>query len=79
MSKNIHGHEVIAMIANADPLIKESELLKTIEREFPDTVFHTCSKENLTPKELIDFLEMANKLYFVNGFAKIRTENVCEN
>jgi len=77
--KNLHGHEVIAFILNANPPIKEEELLSTLSKEFKDCRFHTCSKENLTVKGLLDFLKMADKLHFVKGVAKIKTDNVCDD
>lgn len=75
----IHGHEVINFIKNSKPAIKKEDLLSTIEKAFGDAKFHTCSKENMSAKELLEFLEMADKLYFVNNHARIKTSNVCNH
>ncbi len=74
--KSIHGKEVIAMITNST--IKREELITTIEEKFKDTRFYVCSKENLTAKELLEFLENAKKLYFEDGIAKMHLCDECK-
>lgn len=62
MAESIHGHEVMEMmIAAKQPFTKES-LEQAIGEKFGnDARFHTCSAENMTAKELIDFLKARDK------------------
>ena len=77
--KELHGHEVIAFIKNANPPLKKTELLATLQKEFSDAKFHTCSQSDLTIEGLLEFLESAEKLHFDKGVATINTGNVCKD
>ena len=51
-----HGHEVLEMMFGNSYASKE-ELVKAIIAKFgADERFYTCSAENLTASELVDFL-----------------------
>jgi len=60
--EQIHGHEVMQMMMQSGKLYSRDSLLKDIVSKFgPDSRFHTCSAENLTPEAIIDFLEAKGK------------------
>ncbi|PJC88206.1 DUF2492 domain-containing protein [Vibrio sp. HA2012] len=66
MSKSIHGHKVMNLLAAADKVLSKSELLEEIRRTFGyDAVYHTCSAEGLSAEDLIDFL--LNKGKFIES------------
>jgi probable metal-binding protein len=60
--EQIHGHEVMEMMLQSGKLYTRDSLLKDIVTKFgPDSRFHTCSAENLTPEGIIDFLQAKGK------------------
>jgi probable metal-binding protein len=77
--EQIHGHEVIALIKDANPAIKQDELINTIKENFGDAKFHTCSVEGMSAEELIEFLESRDKLFFENGEVHIKEANICDH
>lgn len=53
----IHGHEVLEMIAASGRSYSNASLKAAIEEKFgPDARFHICSGGNMTAEELIDAL-----------------------
>lgn len=62
MTDSIHGHAVMEMMLESrDPFTKAS-LKSAIEAKFgAQARFHTCSANNLTAEELIDFLAARGK------------------
>ncbi len=59
--KQIHGHEVLDMMQGNTYQTKE-ELKKSIIAKFGDEArFYTCSAQNMTAGELIDFLVARGK------------------
>ena len=66
MSQQIHGHEVMEMMANSGLSYTKESLQEAIGEKFGnDARFFTCSAENMTPVELIVFLEGCGR-FFVN-------------
>ena len=80
MSKLVHGHEVMEMMmASGKNYTKESLECEIIEKFGADTRFHTCSAENMTAGELVDFLESRDK--FINAGEGFSTnpEKICDH
>jgi probable metal-binding protein len=62
MSDSIHGHEVLRMMLASGTAYTKANLREEIVRRFgPHARFHTCSAQNLTADELIEFLEQRSK------------------
>ncbi|MGL5360617.1 MAG: YecH family metal-binding protein [Shewanella sp.] len=63
MSQSVHGHEVMAlMAAQASPMLQQ-ELIALMAHKFGESRrYHTCSADNLTAVELIEFLLNKAKL-----------------
>jgi probable metal-binding protein len=58
----IHGHDVIQMMLQSGKTYTRSSLLADIITHFgPNSRFHTCSAQNLTPEGIIDFLQAKGK------------------
>jgi probable metal-binding protein len=58
----IHGHEVLKMMLASGKTYTKQSLTEEIGTRFgTDTRFCTCSAENLTPAELVEFLESRGK------------------
>lgn len=51
-----HGHELMEWLGRKGPVPRE-DLLAAAEKEFgTDCRFHTCSQQDLTTAQLLDFL-----------------------
>jgi probable metal-binding protein len=70
MSKTIHGHEVMHFMLEQGGSFTRESLLKAVTGRFgADARFFTCSADDMTAEQLIDFLAAKDK--FVeqeNGF-----------
>jgi len=76
----IHGHEVIQMMLQSAHAYTRSSLLAQIGARFGvDARFFTCSAQNLTPDELIDFLQAKGKFVPVGEGFQIAPERVCQH
>lgn len=62
MSEAIHGHAVMEMMIESGESYTKESLEKAIIDKFGEEArFFTCSAENMTAKEIIDFLESRGK------------------
>lgn len=71
-----HGHEVLEMMFGNSYTSRE-ELINAITDKFgTNERFYTCSAENMTAAELVDFLEAKGKFMPTqcNGFTADRTK-----
>lgn len=73
-----HGHEVLAMM-QGKAFTEEGLLTAIIERFGENERFYTCSAENLTAQELIDFLKEHGKFMPMNDGFTVDTTKVCNN
>ena len=61
--ESIHGHEVIHLIANASRTLPKAGWVEKINDAFGEAArFHTCSAENMSAGELLDFFVSRGKL-----------------
>ncbi len=68
MSEQIHGHEVMAMMMESGKAYTREALRADIVARFgANARFYTCSARNLTPDELITFLERRGKFIDAAG------------
>lgn len=80
MNGSIHGHEVMRMMVEAGRSFTESELEEAIVNRFGGQArFHTCSAEDMTPKQLIGFLKMRNKFLISDNAMAMKPENICDH
>ena len=80
MSESIHGHEVIEMmVASGKSYTRESLDAEIIEKFGPDAQFHTCSVENMTAKELVDFLEARDKFITAGEGFSTDPDKICDH
>ncbi len=71
--KQVHGHEVLKMMISSGKPYTRAGLTEEIARQFgADTRFCTCSAENLTAAELVEFLDSRGKfLHQSDGFRTV--------
>ena len=80
MGQSFHGHDVMRMMLEENkPFTPESLESAIIERFGEDARFHTCSAENMTPKELIGFLSARGKFVAAPGGISMKAENICDH
>ncbi len=80
MAESIHGHEVMRMMIENEQNFTRETLLSAITDRFGDDArFHTCSAEDMTPDELIDFLGQKGK--FIESPAGFNTsaDQICDH
>lgn len=75
--KSIHGHEVIDFLRETTSTRENA--VTNIEEHFGKIQFHTCSREGMTAKELIEFLEQKGKINFSTGTTTINEKNICQH
>ncbi len=80
MQNQIHGHEVMKMMIETGTSYTRATLRSAIVGRFGDDArFYTCSAENMTPDQLITFLEAQGK--FVENRDGFTTEpgRICDH
>jgi probable metal-binding protein len=61
--KQVHGHEILRLLHDANPPLTRSELAQEVQRRFgANARFCTCSADSMTLDELIAFLAARGKL-----------------
>lgn len=79
-SAPIHGHDVIAMMLESNQAFSRSSLTAAIEGRFGRSArFYTCSAENMTAGELVDFLESRGKFIPHEGGFTVDPARVCQH
>jgi len=67
-TEQIHGHEIIALVAKYPEGIPAGTLADTVAQEFgTDARFFTCSAENMSLPELLAFLGERDKVQLRDG------------
>ena len=80
MSDKIHGHDVMRMMLdNGESYTKDTLRDAIIDSFGEETRFYTCSAENMTASELVEFL--ANRGKFIEMGAGFTTtpEKICSH
>jgi probable metal-binding protein len=78
--ESIHGHDVMHMIADAARPFTRDELLVEISNKFGESArFHTCSAENMTASELVDFLADRGKIQGGESAMKVDAADICQH
>ncbi|MEZ2862390.1 YecH family metal-binding protein [Proteus terrae] len=77
---SIHGHEVLQMILSSETAFTKTSLIDAIHKQFGnDSRFHTCSAENMTATELVDFLERKGKFIPAEGGFTTSENKICHH
>ncbi|MCA9401602.1 MAG: YecH family protein [Candidatus Omnitrophica bacterium] len=80
MSKSIHGHDVMQMMIEENRSYTRETLKQAIYDRFGrGSLFHTCSSDNMTAEELIDFLEGKRKFFPVEKGFQIDADQICDH
>jgi len=80
MTKHIHGHEVMRMMIQSQEIYTRDSLRTAIHDTFGmESRFHTCSAENMTADELIDFLNARGKFLQEDTGFVTNSELICDH
>ncbi len=80
MNQSVHGHDVMHMMLELGGQFTRDSLKSAIETRFgADTRFHTCSAEDMTALQLIDFLEAKGKFVAADDGFNTREEHICQH
>jgi len=80
MPNQIHGHEVMHMILDSGLTYSRESLAAAIIGRFgSDARFHTCSAENMTAAELIEFLSARGKFSGPPEAFTLDPDRVCQH
>lgn len=80
MTNHIHGHEVMQMMLELQQSFTDDTLKEAIEKRFgSDARFYTCSAENMTAEELIEFLRAKGKFSDVSGGFTTQPDKICQH
>lgn len=80
MSKSVHGHEVMHfMLEHGGSFTRESLKAAVIAHFGCDTRFHTCSAQDMTAEELIDFLAAKGKFVAGNEGFNTQPDKICNH
>lgn len=78
-NSQVHGHEVIAMMMQSRGSYTRESLAAAIRAKFgPAARFYTCCASDLTPEELIVFLEERGKFVPRDAGFAINPEHRCD-
>lgn len=80
LNPSIHGHAVMHLMLESGATYTESTLLAAIAQRFgADARFHTCSAENLTAEELIEFLAARGKFVPAGDGFRLPPDQLCQH
>lgn len=80
MKQDIHGHVVLNILMNSNEPIPRIQLEQLIEEEFGlEVCFHTCSQQELTLAELLDFLLSKKKVLLTEEGLIANPERMCHH
>jgi probable metal-binding protein len=76
----IHGHEVMEMmLASGKTYTKETLVADVISRFGAAARFYTCSAENMTAEQLVEFLDAKGKFLRQEGGFQTAADKMCQH
>lgn len=76
----VHGHEVMEMMMASGQTYTRESLAQAIRAKFGnDARFHTCSAEDMTAEQMVEFLERRGKLSSRAGGFGMNQDAICKH
>jgi probable metal-binding protein len=76
----VHGHEVMQMMIESNCSFSRESLREAIQQRFgPQARFHTCSAQDLTADQLIDFLAGRGKFVERDAGFSTTADRICRH
>lgn len=80
MNADIHGHEVMNLIHQADPPLNRATLREAVLQRWGDAVrFRTCAAEGMNLDGLLQFLSERGKVVEADGVLRTDIGQMCED
>ena len=80
MSNQVHGHDVMKMMLDSGQSYTKDTLSAAIIDCFGEkTRFYTCSSENLTANELVEFLAKREKFIETDTGFNTAPDKICDH
>ena len=81
MLTSVHAHEVMHMMLDTGKTYTRETFQADLAAKFsPDARFHTCSLDNMTADDLLEFLAARSKLTGdINGEFSMNPANMCSH
>lgn len=80
MNEPIHGHEVMEMMLASPHSYTKNSLCEAITIKFGEEArYYTCSQENMTAEDLVDFLESRGKFVETDTGFNTRPDKMCNH
>jgi len=80
MPEQIHGHEVMEMMMKTGKVYTIDSLRTDIIKRFGESArFYTCSAEDMTPDQLIAFLQARGKFVDAGGGFTTEKARMCDD
>lgn len=77
---SIHGHEVLNMMIDSGESFSTASLITAIEQRFgAEARFHTCSQQDLTAAQLVDFLASRGKFIPSDNGFNTHSSKICQH
>jgi len=76
----IHGHDIMNMMLESNQqFTKESLTQMILDKYGSETRFYTCSAEDMTAEQLVDFLEGKGKFISTDDGFNTAAEKICDH
>lgn len=76
----VHGHAVLEMILGAAAPMTEADIIAKARWTFGENArYYTCSAENMTIEELLQFLVRRQKITLDRGYVTAHRERMCKH
>jgi probable metal-binding protein len=80
LMKQVHGHEVMAMMQQSGHTYSRESLIEAMDLQFgASTLYESCSAKRMNASELIDFLWSKGKLTGTDAAFRFGSEAVCDH
>ncbi len=80
MSNQVHGHDVMKMMLDSgQSYTKDTLNTAIIDRFGKETRFYTCSAENMTADELVEFLSKREKFIETDTGFNTAPDKICDH
>ena len=80
MKQDIHGHTVLNILLDSEKPLSRSQLEAIVESKFGhDVCFYTCSQQQLTLTELLEFLLSKKKVVEQEAGLTANPDRICHH
>ncbi len=80
MENQTHGHDVLDLMIASGATYTRASLAAAIQEKFgPEVRYHTCSADDMTAEQLIEFLISRGKFLGDETGFTVATDRVCQH